>query len=873
MEIVDLLSGLGSAPQIDKGDIAYILNQGLGKLTRLLAIDQGELWLMNDAKSALNCIFTLNDDKSVQPRTINKAQYPQLFTPELNEQVIVAANLAKHPLFTQHKAIFNLFFTLTSAIFVPIVVQGQRLGFLCLGHSREQIDWQPSHVYVAQNLAQIVSRALFAQKHLAREQDHALHLSDEVEQVARVGSWQFNVKTAELYWSDETYKIHGLCPSQQITLKIALGFYCPAQQKLLKDCFINAIKHHKPYAVELNFVDNHGVTKWVKNTGKIRTHQGKITHIYGALKDISARKKLLLDKNSVNDNLTSVVDNLHDTLITLDHLGIIKSANKVTEQTFGYKPEQLIGKNISVLMPEPFASRHNKYMASYQKSGSAKIIGQVREFPALKKDGSTFPMELTISEIMHEQQRYYIGIIRDITQRKAAEQALHQRAYYDKLTGLLNRVSFERDLAKHYHNLTMINGNITLALIDIDNFSQVNFIYGEQAADKLLAQFAQKIIDYSPPYASVYRSLGDSFYILFNHASDVDKLPSQKHLSLRSSVIKLLEGLRKPIQLNDNVHKVKPRIAVIDSPVSQLPLSDIKPLLDLTRLKAKQGGGDQFLIASSLEHKMLKRQTALMQEMIKEDFTNELFLVLQPQYDPKKVMLGAEALVRWSSPKLGVVGPDEFISLAEQSEKIIEIGDWVIEEACRQAQQRRITTKQRWPISVNISAKQIAQPNFSSKLINTLDKYGVPHNELCLELTETTLVADFNLIRKKMLYLNQQGFKFSLDDFGTGYSSLSYIRHLPMSELKIDKFFVDDIVQIDQQVPIINTIIQMAKSLNLTVVAEGVETKVQLEYLTNRGCDVIQGYLFSKPLSTKHWLEQVQSIDSPCLPNAVLQSV
>ena len=275
-------------------------------------------------------------------------------------------------------------------------------------------------------------------------------------------------------------------------------------------------------------------------------------------------------------------------------------------------------------------------------------------------------------------------------------------------------------------------------------------------------------------------------------------------------------------------------------------------------MNAKKKGGNGYVFANYQDINLLKRQSELSLAMKYCQFTSELSIVLQPQYSTHGDIVGSEALVRWQSPSLGFISPAEFIPLAEKSGTIIALGNWMLNKACALIAQKRLLSKKSSPVSVNISAKQIAQPNFVDNLLLTLDHYQVPYSELLLELTESALVADLQLVVGKMAFLKTKGILFSIDDFGTGYSSLSYIHHLPITELKVDKCFVDDIKNETDEVPIINTILQMAKSLNLRVVAEGVESEAQLKYLAAHHCDVIQGYYFSKPLSASHWLALFQ---------------
>jgi diguanylate cyclase (GGDEF)-like protein/PAS domain S-box-containing protein len=531
------------------------------------------------------------------------------------------------------------------------------------------------------------------------------------------------------------------------------------------------------------------------------------------------------------------------------------------EKTFGYLQSEIIGKNVSMLMPVPFASRHDKYINNYLNTGKAEIIGVGRELEAIKKDGTVFPMELSISEVSHANETVFIGIVRDITERKKSEKHIHQLAYYDDTTGVMNRNSLERDLKKHFDKSLQSNDNITAMLINLDKFSQVNLTYGEDVGDLILKEIAKRLNERLPSWAVTYRSNADSFYIILN-LTDLDGLVDESIITNEELASQIIEEVNQTIIVNHHAINVQASIGILNILAKEVDYIDIKPLLELAVFNVKSQGGNNYLYASNNDTNLLKRHSELSLAMKSNRFASELNIVLQPQYSITGDIVGSEALVRWESASLGFVSPSEFIPLAEKNGAIIELGNWMIDKACILLSQRRIFSKKSSPISVNISAKQIAQPDFIDNLLKNLDKYKIPYSELLLELTESALITDLKLVVSKMKLLKRKGIIFAIDDFGTGYSSLSYIHHLPIKVLKIDKCFVDNIKNEIDEVPIINTILQMAKSLKLKVVAEGVESKEQLNYLATNGCDVIQGYYFSKPLTSIQWLDIWESHDN-----------
>ena len=853
-----LLLSLSLSSEIEQGNMHHLIHGGLYKLPSMSSSNRAALWLLDESGEALICHADFFDGNTVNnlDKIIKKHEYPELFSHHLVCKTIIANPLFKHDFFKTHADKFYAYFQLRSVLMVPIVVKGINRGFIFWGDNTHLVEWSQERVFIGNSMAKIFGRAILATDNLSVEAElrRTTQLMNEIESVTNTGGWEFEIATGKLFWTDETYRIYGLCPQDIITPEKGIEFYTPEFQKIISDAFHEAVNKLTPYELDLPFIDANGTKKWVKTTGKVKLKGDVATHVYGAFEDITYNKKLLADQKSSSENLNAIVDNLNDSLVTISDRGLITSANRVVKKMFGYSAEELIGKNVSVLIPEPFASKHDKYMQSYLQTGQTNIIGIGRELPAIKKDGTTFHMELSISEVPNGDEKVFVGIIRDITERKKAEQEIHQLAYYDDTTGLLNRYSFEKDLKKRFEKSQVLNERFTVLLVNLDKFSQINLIYGEGVGDRVLEKVGTRLHQGLPSWATVYRSNIDSFYILLNQ-SDTVGLFDGTELTLSFIAEQIIEEINQTMSIDGHSIHVQASIGILDFEPREIDFIDIKPLLKLAVYNAKQKGGNTFIFADSEEANVLKRHSELSLAMKSKHFINELSLVLQAQYSPDGNMVGSEAFTRWNSPSLGFVSPSEFIPLAEKNGQIIALGEWVIEKTCALLAQSQAISLESNPISVNISAKQIAQPTFVTSILANLDKYNIPRSELILELTESALVADLSLVNEKMRYLKELGIQFSIDDFGTGYSSLSYIRHLPISELKIDKSFVDDIHNAEDEVPIINAIIQMSQALNLKVVAEGVETKAQLTYLKNHGCNVIQGYYFSKPIDCEQWLE------------------
>lgn len=844
-----------NSPPIYSGDMQEIIKKYLHTANNAFSVDKAGLWLLEQEKNTYTprAHFLKEGVNNEALPKISKEKNPSLFHFIQASTGVVVINNATNETLGVDFVEFLFILKLQSILLIPFVINNKNRGFIFLGNTKHVTHWSDDDLLTCQLLSHLLIPSLIISDNddLEKEHEHQHQVMIEMEQMAKVGGWDYDISKEILTWTDEVYRIYGLPLDYKLTLEKAMGFYSADAQKTLEMSFNRAVTHHEPYTLELPFIGANGEHKWVRASGKIRYADQIGTHVYGSFEDITERKNMLASEKSTNKYLKSIVDNIDDCIITVFANGTICSVNNEVKKAFGYSPYELIGQNISKLMPEPFLSSQGKYINRYLQTGIAKIIGTYRELPAIGKNGITFPIELSINEVLHQEESQYICIVRNISDKKKAQLDIHKLAYYDETTSALNRYSFERDLKNNFNKSLMLNENFSVILINFDNFSEINMAYGESVGDDILRIIATKLMTYLPSSTQVYRNIADTFYILVEN-NNVGELSCVFHERLAEKILRIVN---ETIYLVDEIINVHVSIGILHVKPEDIYYIDIKPLLELAVCNAKKQGGNCFVFAVSDEVNILKRHSELSQAMKGDQFTHELSLVLQPQYSSDGAMVASEALVRWKSVILGFVSPKEFITLAEKTGAIIALGDWVIEKTCLLLSKRRMFSTISSPISINISVKQIVQPLFCSKLLAKLDEYKIPYSELTLEITESALIADFNLVISKMKLLKLEGLHFSIDDFGTGYSSLSYIHNLPISELKIDKCFVDDIKNTVDEVPIINTIIQLAHSLDLKVVAEGVENKEQLAYLKEHKCDVIQGYYFSKPLNPEQWLD------------------
>ena len=691
--------------------------------------------------------------------------------------------------------------------------------------------------------------------HLQLRSNKQLLLLSEVEEMAKVGAWEYDVSEDHLYWSNEVYRIYGLPFNAHLKPLIGAALYNEYDKKRISELFNKSIETGETYCEEIGFNNAQGLSKWIRvSSNAEKNSEGKVIRLYGAIADITEERKMLAATQAESHKLEVILNNLKDAVVTIDLKGNILHANSSSEQMFGYSMAELEAMSVNQLMPEPYASRHQTFIDNYERTQHANIIGVGRELPALRKNGEVFQMELSLTKASNVGESRYVGVIRDISERIQAEDTIYNLAYSDTTTGLKNKRWFERECKSLLQSGFASRGGayIYAALINVDKMSQINLKYGFGTGNDCLKFIADKISTLVGKRCNVYKSGEDAFVLL---SDEVSSHPNELEV-LQAFVDSNL--LRNELFSFVNEDQDIPLSVSIGSAILDARSNNYETLFDtleyaLRNAKRLAPFGQYYANKTELEkYERLKKMRSLLANVTE---TDELSLVIQPQFNPDGKLDSSEALIRWHSQELGWVGPDEFIPVAEQSNTINKIGEWVIDQVCQllySLDKEAVNTS----ISINISAKQIVASNFIERLLYYVEKWHVSPQRLVLELTETALITDIELVISTMNKLHKKGFRFSVDDFGTGYSSLSYLKKLPISELKIDRFFVDSISDNNDNSgrTIVNMIINMANALGVTSVAEGVETQEQLDYLTKQGCSMFQGYYLSKPLSIEDWL-------------------
>ena len=531
-------------------------------------------------------------------------------------------------------------------------------------------------------------------------------------------------------------------------------------------------------------------------------------------------------------------------MVVTDADSVILRVNQAFSEITGYSADEAVGRKTSLLK----SGRHDQaYYSEMWKSINEQGAWQ-GEIWNRRKNGEIYLEWLTITAVKTDtgDVSNYVATLSDITLRKEAEDEIKLLAFYDPLTRLPNRRLLLDRLRQALASTNRSQREGALLFIDLDNFKTLNDTLGHDIGDILLQQVAQRITDCVRGGDTVARLGGDEFVVMLEDLSS----NLQEAVTQTETVgEKILAQLNQPFFIGGHERHSTPSIGATLFHGRQLTVEELLKRADLAMYQAKAAGRNTMRFFDPGMQASVTSRAALETDIrhgLRED---QFLLYYQPQVDAEFKLIGAEALVRWQHPERGVVSPAEFIPLAEETGLILPLGAWVLEAACRQLSLWSKDPKTtHLTLAVNVSAKQFRQSDFVDQISVALSRAGADPRKLKLELTESLFLADIKDVIAKMTALKATGVCFSLDDFGTGYSSLSYLKRLPLDQLKIDKSFVEDVLTDINDGAIAQTIIALGQTMGLAVIAEGVETKDQCDFLSRLGCNAYQGYFFSRPL-------------------------
>lgn len=569
--------------------------------------------------------------------------------------------------------------------------------------------------------------------------------------------------------------------------------------------------------------------------------QSKVEEQASRLRNEEAKNLLLL--NSVGEGIMG-----------LDDAGHISFVNPAASTLLGYTEKELNGQSIDILISNnkvqgrPLSFKRSAFFKSITKNKVYHINDNMFQC----KNGKSFWVEYTSTPLKKlDQITGVVVVFNDVSERRKTDLKLEKMAHYDLLTGLPNRFSFLAHLTQALARAKRCKSSMLLCFIDVDNFKEINDNLGHAAGDDLLRLIPKLLSPKLRDVDYLARLGGDEFGLILENPGKVSEVGF--------IIERYIETMAQPLQINHFAINTSISVGVAVYPTAGITADELVKNADIAMYRAKDAGKNTYAFFNEATNIEVKRRHSIEVGLRKAIQSNEFQLFYQPQLDIKthKIM-GIEALIRWHNADLQTVSPAEFIPIAEDNGMIHIIGEWVLEQLGRDYKALHAINSE-LEYSVNVSVKQLEKPRFDEFIKGIIDVYQINPNNLLLEITETALMRHPDEMLKIMSRLEQLGIRFALDDFGIGYSSMQYLKRLPISLIKIDQSFVSDIVSDPNDAAIVKATIQLSHGLGISSIAEGVETKEQLEFLAESGCEYVQGYYFSKPLSLKDlsaWMQQ-----------------
>lgn len=664
----------------------------------------------------------------------------------------------------------------------------------------------------------------------------------KAQQVARLGHWEWMVPQNAMIYSDQARRIFGV-PTEELThtLEGILRFVHPDDVTPLRKALDAVLRDGTAFQAEFRIVRPDDRIRYVHSEAELtRDAQGRPLRMFGTVQDVTESHKATEELHLAANVFESSIEGI----IITDPNGTIEKVNRAFTEITGYSEEEALGQNPRLLKSE----RHDRdfFTAMWQAlQQEGKWQGEIWN---RRKSGEIYPEWLTITAIRDDQHRltHYVGVFHDMTAIKVHEERLRYQAHHDALTTLPNRVLFRERLALAMGYAQRHEKKLALLFLDLDNFKRINDSLGHSVGDRLLKEVAVRLKHCVREKDTVARHGGDEFIVLLEGVEHTDDAVFAAR--------RITQAIEPAFVFQDQELYLSASIGIAHYPEDGLDHETLIRNADTAMYRAKEEGRNTFQVFTPSMSARVSDWLAVENSLRKALERREFVIHYQPKVDlVSGRIVGAEALVRWKNAAGELVSPREFIPLAEDTGLVVGIGEWVMEQACRDA---KLWCDQGFPVqvSINLSPRQFRQDNLLEVVAAILNKTGLATECLAFEITESTVMDNEQKALSVLGRMREMGITLSVDDFGTGYSSLYYLKHLPIDELKIDRRFIQDLPGDEDDCAITAAIISLAKSLKLKVVAEGVEETRQLAFLQERGCEQMQGYLFSPPVSHEELL-------------------
>jgi len=619
----------------------------------------------------------------------------------------------------------------------------------------------------------------------------------------------------------------------------------PADRTWVRSRFAEAAAAGKAFEAEYRVVHADGGIRWVLERGlPLFNESGEVEALEGFIQDITLRKRSEEVALEAEERYRSIFENAIEGIYQTTPSGTYLNFNPALARIYGYDSIDDLIHGISDIQKQLYVEpgKRNEFVNLMQAQGRVQHF----EAQVYRKNGDIIWITENAREVRDADGNlmFYEGTVEDITERKNYEQQIEYQATHDSLTGLPNRTLLADRLQQCISFADRYHSKVAVAFVDLDQFKMINDSMGHHIGDEMLVTMAARLAACVRDSDTVVRLGGDEFVLLINGLHKVE--------DVSQSMQRVLATIAEPFAINGWDYAVSCSIGVSIYPDDGSDYNTLLKNSDSAMYKAKQAGRNNFQFYTRELNAMLMERLDIEYRLRRAIENEEFQLYYQPKVDfVSGRICGAEALVRWQPPGEEMISPGSFIPVAEETGMIEEIGSWVLNEACRKACELREMLGWPVPVAVNVSPRQFRQPGLVRMVESALQRAGLDAGCLELEITESMLVHDTEKFIETLHALKALGVSLAIDDFGTGYSSMAYLKHFPIDRLKIDKAFVDDLETEPANLAILRAIVALGQSLGLKVIAEGVETQYQYDYLRSIGCDEFQGYFFSRPVTAE----------------------